>query len=123
MPSIHLFRAAVYASTCLATISLWMGEDDPLPYPWAVIFCAVAAHAFTDRWEKLFVSAVLAPWLGIAALCLLVAEEYRDFRIDPVLPLGHFLVYLQVLFFFHRKKPVYYWYMLIMSFLELVISA
>src|SRR5262245_65807769 len=93
----HLFRTSLYAAICLSSICLWFGEDNPLPYPLLVIFCAVAAYAFTDMWNMIAIPAALAPWLGAAAIVFFAREEFASYRIDPVLPLGHLITLFQLI--------------------------
>ena len=118
----HWLRGSLYTLVCLATLCLWMGEDAPAPYPWLVILCAVAAHAFTDHWDMLVIPRRMAPVLGLSVTALFLWEESQNFKVDPVMPLGHYLVYLQVIVFFHKKNPFLYWAMLSMSFLQIAIA-
>lgn len=119
----HLFRTSLYAAICISTIGLWLGEDNPLPYPWLVIFCAVAAYAFTDMWNMIAIPAALAPWLGAAAIVFFAREEYASYRIDPVLPLGHLITLFQLILLFHTKSSRTYWLLLLTSFLQMLIAA
>jgi hypothetical protein len=117
METTHLFRVSLYAAVCLATVALWLGEDSPLPYPWLVLLCAVGAYAFTDHWKILVLPGRVAPWLGAAAVALFIREELAMYRIDPVLPLGHLIIFLQVILLFHAKNVRFDWYLFVMSFL------
>jgi hypothetical protein len=65
----------------------------------------------------------VAPWLGAAAVAFFIREELAAYRIDPVLPLGHLIVFFQVILLFHEKKPRIDWYLLSMSFLLMLIAA
>lgn len=124
MISIQLFRAGVYASVCLAAVGLWLGDDSvPVPYPWLMIFAAIAAQAFTDTWKKLFIPEPVAPWLGLVIGAIFVAEEFRRYTIDVVQPLGHLLLLMQVLLFFHAKNDFRYWLLLVSSFFQTLIAA
>jgi transglutaminase-like putative cysteine protease len=118
-----LFRTSLYAAISLATIGLWMGEDDPLPYPWLVIFCVVAAYAFTDLWGIFTIPPSLHPWLAVGVVAFFVREEMASYRIDPVMPLGHLMMLFQIILLFHAKTHRTDWLLLLTSFLQMLIAA
>jgi transglutaminase-like putative cysteine protease len=121
--TIHFFRVSLYAAICLATIGLWLGEDDPLPYPWIVALCVVAAYAFTDMWGLVTIPARLHVWLAIPVIAFFLREEYANYKISPVLPLGHLILLCQIILLFHAKTPRIYWLLLLTCFLQMLIAA
>jgi hypothetical protein len=122
-PADNRFRVSLYATICMATIGMWMGEDDPAPYPLLVILCTVGAYAFIDQGGRFAIPPRVAPWLGFLAIAAFVREELANYSLDPVMPLGHLLVYLQLIVLFHRKTPRLYWGMVLMAFLQMAIAA
>ena len=126
MKRTNSYPISLYAAVCVATFCLWMGEDDPWPYPWVVVLFAIAAAAFTDHWNVLVLPRWVPVLAGASALVFFIRDEARSLLADPpdfALPLGHLFVWCQVILFFHRKAPRFYWYMILMSFLEMVIAA
>jgi hypothetical protein len=118
-----VFFATVYALVSVATFCMWLGEDEAFPYPWLVLSAALAALVLTDGRQLLAIPPVLTGWLALGVLALFAWEELREWQFDPVMPLGHLLIYLELSFFFHRKKAWYLWAMVFMSFLQVVIAA
>jgi hypothetical protein len=119
----RLFRLSLYAAICLATIGLWMGEDDALPYPWLVIFCVIAAYAFTDVWGLLKIPTALHPWLAVAVVAFFVREELAAYKVDPVMPLGHLIMFFQIILLFHTKTQRTDWLLLLTCFLQMLMGA
>jgi hypothetical protein len=119
----NTFRVSLYTAICLATIGLWMGEDNPPPYPLLVIFCCVAAYAFTDTWGMLTIPAALHVWLAVAVVAFFVREEMAGYKLDPVMPLGHLIMLFQIILLFHVKTPRTHWLLLVTSFLQMLIAA
>ncbi len=119
----HRFRVSLYATICMATIGMWMGEDDAAPYPLLVILCVIGAYAFIDHWGKFAIPLRVAPWLGFVAIAVFAREELANYSLDPVMPLGHLLVYLQLIVLFTQKTPRLYWGMFLMAFLQMAIAA
>jgi hypothetical protein len=119
----HRFRVSLYATICMATIGMWMGEDDAAPYPLLVMLCVIGAYALIDHWGKFAVPPRVAPWLGFVAIAAFAREERANYTLDPVMPLGHLLVYLQLIVLFTQKTPRLYWGMFLMAFLQMAIAA
>jgi len=116
-------HGSLYLMILIAATSLWLGEDEPWPYLWPVCWLAIVAFVFTDLWDRFAIGTHAASLLAVAATAAIGYEEYYKYAIDPVIPLGHWLLLFLCIFFFQVKDLRRLRTMYFMSLLIMVMAA
>ena len=121
----RLYRASMYAmltvSTLLLNIDANVDNRFAMLYPVAVAVAAAVAFLSVDRDPRRGLPRDLANFLALIATGLMLAEWYNDSNV-LVLALGHWVVYLQIIWFFLQKKDEDDWYLFGMGLLQVVIG-
>ncbi len=120
---VELLRLSTYVLACVGSVSLYLAEEEGiLPYGWIVVIAAVLAYALCDYRGLIRVPDQLDGLLATLVLGLLVFDA--GIRQQPIAQaLGHVLVLLQVLLFFHRKTVRTYLLMAGISLPQMAIGA
>ena len=100
---VELLRLTTYLLACVGSVSLYLAEEEGiLPYGWIVVIAAVLAYALCDFRGLFRMPDQLDGLLATLVLGFLIFDA--GVRQQPIAQaLGHVLVLLQVLLFFHRK--------------------
>ena len=117
------FRASAYLSLCIATLSLGVTEGN-LAYAGLVALASLAAYYLTDKWQAITLPRL---WSNVLAL-IVTAAAYYEYRSatdlgGPLLPVSHWLVYLQLVRMFHRKRARDYWYLYVVGILQVAVAS
>jgi transglutaminase-like putative cysteine protease len=119
-----LYRASFYLMLIFATLVLSIDAiDSPVSplYPVIVAAASVAAFLTVDRNPALGLSPAISGLCGLAALGLAGLE----WLINPnllLLALGHWLVYLQLIYMFREKTVMIDWWTFILGLVQVMVG-
>lgn len=115
-------QVSVYAMAALSSFMLGMGEQVWV-YVAVLWMAAVAAHFYTDRWQRVVLPRGVSNGLALAAAALAFYEIVVGGEEYQLLGVAHFLVYLQVIIFFQRKGPREYTQIAVLSLFQVMVAA
>jgi len=106
----------------ISSLMLGMGEQ---VWVYVVILwmAAVAAYFYTDCWQWVVLPRILSNFLALAAGALALYEVVRGGQEYQLLGVAHFLVYLQVIIFFQKKRPHEYAQIAVLSLFQVMVAA
>jgi transglutaminase-like putative cysteine protease len=119
------YRVSSYLMLFFATLVLSVDATDlnrlALLYPVAVAVAAGAAYFTVDRHPQLGLSPYTTNLLALGAIAAAVFEHWYDENLS-LLALGHFFVYMQLLFMFRPKSTKGEWYLFLMGLAQVLLG-
>ncbi|WP_202921240.1 transglutaminase family protein [Anatilimnocola aggregata] len=120
-----LQRWLQFHTAALAVLGGWflLLTGDSSPFPYALAIATLVALLVTDikNWVK------LPRTLGNVGALVAVGWSMRNFmrqvREDQLLTISHMLIYLQIVLVFQEKSRRVYWQLLVLSVLQVVVTA
>src|SRR5688572_18551291 len=123
MPVERLLQIHVAVLAALGTLLLGMGQQKAT-LPVLAIFAAVTSVYFTDILRWFWLNRTLG---NIAAIGGLLVASYEFFYENPseqqLLAIANLLVYLQIVLLYQKKNERRYWYVMVLSLLQVVVAA
>jgi protein-glutamine gamma-glutamyltransferase len=120
-----VYRASFYVMLTVATTALGAdGADTQLArfYPYVVALAGVVAFITVDRRRQWALPRTLANALALVSMCAL----YFEYKLDStqlIRPLGHWLVYLQLILYFLPKTAEDDWFLFTLGLTQVLIGA
>ena len=109
----------------LATVGammLGLGSGDAT-LPLLVLFAAITSLVFTDVLNWLCLNRIVANVAAVLALFSCLGDFIQQDIPGKLLAVANLLVYLQVILFYQRKHDRLYWQLIVLSLLQVVVSA
>lgn len=109
----------------LATVGammLGLGSGDAT-LPLLVLFAAITSLMFTDVLNWLCLNRIVANVAAMLALFSCLGDFIQQDIPGKLLAVANLLVYLQVILFYQRKHDRLYWQLIVLSLLQVVVSA
>jgi transglutaminase-like putative cysteine protease len=117
-----MLPSAVTIVAALGVIMLGMGQRD-LRLSAVALLAIGASFVLTDLTGWLRLNRVVANVAAVAAVAISVNDFMRFERDTQLLAVANLLIYLQIVLLFQEKLPRVYWQILVLSLLQVVISA
>jgi hypothetical protein len=123
-PAIYerMLPSAVAMVAALGVIMLGMGQRD-LQLSVVALLAVGASFVLTDMTGWLRLNRTVANVAALAAVGVSINDFLRFDRDTQLLAVANLLVYLQIVLLFQEKAPRVYWQILVLSLLQVVISA
>jgi hypothetical protein len=118
----RMLPTAVNIVAALAVIMLGMGQRD-LRLSAVALLAVGASFVLTDMTGLLRLNRIVANLAAVAAVAISVNDFMRFDRDTQLLAVANLLIYLQIVLLFQEKLPRVYWQILVLSLLQVVISA
>ncbi len=119
------YRVSSYLMLFFATLVLSVDASDAnrlsVLYPVAVAVAAAVAYFTVDRHPQLGLSPYTTNLMALAALSAGFFEYWYDENL-MLLALGHFFVYMQLLYMFQRKTTRGEWYLFVMGLVQVLLG-
>ncbi|MCA9265478.1 MAG: hypothetical protein KDA60_16575, partial [Planctomycetales bacterium] len=110
------------ATAALATVLLGLGEGNWI-LPVIAIFAAITSVLFTDIWQWFWFNRHVANVCALGAVGFTVIDYLGVDPSERLLSIANLLIYLQIVLFYQRKNDRVYWQILVLSLLQVVVSA
>jgi transglutaminase-like putative cysteine protease len=123
MPLERRLQFTLHALLLLSTFLLAMGDHDS-PWPMAMLGVIPLSFLFNDYlgWMRFFTRPV-ANWAALAGFVYFVLDFSQSNSTQYFLPVINLLLILQMVLLLHEKNRRLYWFLLMLSILEVVIAA
>ncbi len=123
-PAIYerMLPSAVAIVAGLGVLMLGMGQRD-LRLSAVAMLAVAASYVLTDLTGWLRLNRMIANIAAVAAVGVSINDFLRFERDTQLLAVANLLVYLQIVLLFQEKAPRVYWQILVLSLLQVVISA
>ena len=118
----RMLPTAVTIVAALGVIMLGMGQRD-LRLSAVALLAVGASFVLTDMTGWLRLNRIVANLAAVAAVAISVNDFMRFERDTQLLAVANLLIYLQIVLLFQEKLPRVYWQILVLSLLQVVISA
>jgi protein-glutamine gamma-glutamyltransferase len=106
----------------VGAMMLGLGSGDAT-LPLLVLFAAITSLVFTDVLNWLCLNRIVANVAAVLALFSCLADFIQQDIPGKLLAVANLLVYLQVILFYQRKHDRLYWQLIVLSLLQVVVSA
>jgi transglutaminase-like putative cysteine protease len=118
----RMLPSAVAIVAALGVVMLGMGQRD-LRLSAVALLAIGASFVLTDLTDWLRLNRIVANLAALAAVAISVNDFMRFERDTQLLAVANLLIYLQIVLLFQEKLPRVYWQILVLSLLQVVISA
>lgn len=118
----RLLQINVATACALASLLLGMGRQSAI-MPLGVMVAAMLSVWVTDFKGWFSLNRTVAGLASMGALAASISWPVQLEKVAMIATVANFLVYVQVIFFFQRKKPRIYWALIRFSVLQVLVAA